>query len=105
MACLSVVQDGGRAEVVATPIFLMSPVKSLRNDMEVTFEVLKEDAATLTSLVGKKKYYVLDSQKHFWGELRTLEPCESIHAGLAYLRRKPTLRGVLKVFEEATRRQ
>jgi hypothetical protein len=74
---------------------------TLRNGMEVTFEVFEEDAEALRSLVGTTQFYVLDSET-FWGQLKTLERCESTHQGLARLHHKPTLRGVLAVFEEAT---
>ena len=48
--------------------------------------------------------YVFNSTSA-WGKLKSLDPCESTHPGLAYFRNKPTLRGVLVFFEEASSRQ
>jgi hypothetical protein len=101
MACLSIVGQGRPVVVVANPVFVTSPEDS-RDSTDLTFEVLEEDAAALGSLIGKAQFYILNSANPFWGQLRTLEPCESIHPGLAHLRHKTTLRGVLTVFQEAT---
>ncbi len=100
MTALSIVRDGQRAvTVLASPIF---PLTSLRvqSGAELTFEVFEKDARGLKPLIGKKQLYVLHGEP-FWAELKTLEPCESTHPGLALLRDRPTLCGVFFILGEA----
>ena len=92
---LSVIEHGGRAVVVANPIFVIS-----ESDTQLTFEVLKQDAAALIPLIGKSHNYVYGSDP-FWGKLKSLETCESTHPGLALLREKATLRGVFLLMKLA----
>jgi hypothetical protein len=92
---LSVIEHGGRAVVAANPIFVIS-----ESDTHLTFEVLKQDAAALIPLIGKSYNYVYGSDP-FWGQLKSLEPCESTHPGLALLREKATLRGVFLLMKLA----
>jgi hypothetical protein len=92
---LSVIEDGGRAVGVANPIFVIS-----ESDTEMTFEVFEQDAAALIPLIGKWQNYAHGSNP-FWGQLKSLMPCESIHPGLALLREKATLRGVFSILKEA----
>lgn len=105
MACLSVVREGAGATIVASPILVTSPIEGLRTGEKLIFEVLEQDAAGLRPLIGNAYIYALTPPSNFWGKLETLEPCESSHRGLALLRHKPTLRGVLAVFKEASLKQ
>ncbi len=101
MACLFVYQAGdglkGDFVVVANPVYVTSPIEV---SSEVKFEVFEEAEISLKNLVGKIRYFRLGVQA-FWAELKTLDPCESTHPGLALLRDRKTLRGVLCVMEEA----
>lgn len=97
MACLSRYRGNGLpAIVVANPVFVTSPIE-FKDGAEVTFEVFEQDAAALKTRVDKEQRYVLDSMEPFWAQLKCLDPCESTHPALTYLRHKETLRGVLCV--------
>ena len=53
----------------------------------------------MTSLrlrLGQEHHYMLDSQA-FFGKLTNLEPCQSTHPSLLFLRDKLTLRGILTI--------
>jgi hypothetical protein len=105
MACLSIIRDGGPATIAANPIFLLDPIDP-RGDTEFRFEVFEADAGDLKSLVGDHRCFYIDSTSEvFWAKLKSLEPCMSSHRGLAQLRDKPTLRGVLMIVKEPPRRQ
>jgi hypothetical protein len=106
MTCLSIVEGNlpPPPRVVANPVFVISPIQECRNGTELIFEVFEADAEALKRLVGAPQLYVFNSTSA-WGKLKSLDPCESTHPGLAYLRNKPTLRGVLVFFEEASSRQ
>lgn len=100
MSALSMVRPGNKAvPCVANPIFLTAPLRT-ENGAEVTFEVFEIDAGGLRDLVGTKQLYHFDG-KLFWAELKSLEPCQSTHPGLSYLRERPTLRGVFSMHGEA----
>jgi hypothetical protein len=93
MACLSVQHDdGGIFIVCANPIFPLS-----EEDGKLTFEVLKADSTSLKRRIGKKENYVLDNGRPFFGEVISLEPCQSMHVALSLLRHKPTLKGAIKI--------
>lgn len=96
MAALSIRVDG-HFVICATPIFLTSEPSA---DL-LTFEVFESDAARLKSVLGKAETYYLDDAV-FFAELITLERCQSTHPGLALLRHKPTMRGVLRVHKSAS---
>lgn len=103
---LSIFRDGRPPAVtVASPVFFTSPTDSLQIGAEITFEVSERDASALKPLVGKDEYYVINFETHFWARLKILEPCKSTHPGLALLRDRPTLRGVLTVFKETAAKQ
>jgi hypothetical protein len=69
-------------------------------------EVFEVDAGELKSLVGAHRcFYIDETSGAFWARLSSLEPCVSTHHGLALLRDKPTLQGVLIVVEEPATRQ
>ena len=105
MACLSIIRDGGPSTVAANPIFPLDPIDR-RGDAEFWFEVLEAAAAELKTLVGEHRCFYIDSTGEvFWAKLRSLEPCVSSHQGLALLRDKPTLRGILVIVKEPTRQQ
>ena len=105
MACLSIVREGLGATIVANPIFVTSAIEKLQTGAKLIFEVFEQDAAALGQLLGETRIYVLTPPGNFWGKLDILEPCQSTHPGLALLRHKPTLRGVLAVFEEVSLKQ
>jgi hypothetical protein len=91
---------------VAEPIYLIS-TGNIENGAKLVFEVLEDDAGILRSLIGKEKYYILDS-KTFWVRLESLEPCQSTHPTLSMVAQsldKKTLRGVFSVIGETTRSQ
>jgi hypothetical protein len=104
LTCLSIVENGLPALAVANPIFVISSIQELRDGTELIFEVFEDDAAALRPLVGQARYYALNSSSS-WGILKSLGPCDSTHPGLAHLRHKRTLRGVLATFEEAVSKQ
>ena len=105
MACLSIIHDGGPATVAANPIFSLDPIDP-RGDAEFRFEVFEADAAELKTLVGEYRCFYIDSTDGvFWARLKSLEPCVSSHQGLALLRDKPILRGILVIVKEPTQRQ
>jgi hypothetical protein len=99
MSALSIFKPDRQTVVgIANPIFLTSLLKMVRG-AEVTFEVLDRDGAGLKILIGTKQLYYLDGRL-FWADLKSLEPCQSIHPGLTLLRHKPTLRGVFLMLGE-----
>ena len=105
MTCLSVLHDGGPVIVAANPIFPLDPV-TVRGGAEIRFEVFEVDAGKLKSLVGAHRCFYIDQKTGvFWARLNSLERCVSTHPGLALLRDKPTLRGVLIVVDEQATRQ
>jgi hypothetical protein len=91
MACLSILKDKVYV-VCANPIF---PTSDLGNTL--AFEVLENDASSLKSLLGEADEYYIDSVGTFFGVLQSLEPRQSTHPGLAMLRDKTTLHGVMQV--------
>ena len=105
MACLSIIRDGGPAMVAANPIFPLDPIDP-RGDAEIRFEVFEADADESLQLVGEHRCFYIDSADGvFWAKLKSLEPCVSSHQGLALLRDKPTLRGILVIVKEPTQRR
>jgi hypothetical protein len=97
MACLSILRDNGQTTVVADSIFPLASF-TIRDEAEIRFEVLEKDADELKSLVGKHQcFYIDETSGVFWAGLKCLNPCISTHRGLALLRDKPTLCGVLTV--------
>src|SRR5271170_1066943 len=93
--CLSVFSDP-LFVLCASPIFVTSGV-DLTPGKSLTFEVFEANAAELRSRLGEIERYTLDSSSSFFAQLTTLEPCESAHSALSYLRNEPTLRGVLTI--------
>jgi hypothetical protein len=93
MAGLSV-EDRGIFVVCANPIF---PISDSGEEGKVTFEVFEQDATSLKLRLGKVESYCMDDGEPFFGELISLEACLSTHPGLAFLREKPTMRGVMKI--------
>ena len=73
---LSVIEHDGRAVVVAKPIFVISVT-----DTKLTFEVLEQDAAALIPLIGKWQTYAHGSNP-FFGQLKSLDTCETHNMGL-----------------------
>ena len=70
------------------------------------FEVLKVNTGTLQNYIGTKQMLSCDADTPFWGELVSLDSCESTAPGLASMRERPTLKGVLRIFpSEHTERQ
>jgi hypothetical protein len=96
MTSLSVIENGLPAIVVANPIFPLST-----DQTRITFEILEDDAAALRRLVGRAAFYVIDGVSAAV-RLKSLAACTSTHPGLALMREKPTLRGVLEKFDEPT---
>jgi hypothetical protein len=97
MACLSVLRDKVYV-VCANPIF---PTSDLGNSF--TFEVLEKGASGLKSRVGEADEYYIDSIGTFFGILQSLEPRPSTHPGLAMLRDKATLHGLMRVHRTISR--
>ena len=105
MACLSILADGCPPTSAANPIFLLDAL-NIRGGGEFRFEVLDAVASQQKAIVGMHQcFYIDETSGVFWAQLRSLEPCVSTHPGLALLRDKPTLRGVLVVVEEGATRQ
>ena len=103
MSVLSIWEDGVFV-IASSPIFIISKPDEFHSGSEIIFEVFEEDATALKAQIGNPQYYALGSSP-FWAKLKSLEPCESTHPGLASLRHKTTLRGVFSVIEELGRTQ
>jgi hypothetical protein len=73
-----------------------------KNAGEFTFEILKRDAKALERFLGQQHLLSADGGQVFWGELISLTPCVSTVPGLALMRQRPALRGVLRVYPDAT---
>ncbi len=100
VACLSILGDSGPVRVAANPIFPFDPV-AFHGGAEIGFEVFDVDASELKSLVGSYRCFCIDETSGIlWAQLKSLELCVSSHPGLAMLRGKPTLRGVLVGVED-----
>ena len=97
MASLSVLGEGGIVMGCANPIFIISD-EGRSKGAKLVFEVFEADASGLRARLGKLDQYGIDPRHlMFSAKLTSLEPCESTHPGLALLRDKPTLRGVLTI--------
>jgi hypothetical protein len=94
MACLSVFKEG-LFVICANSIFPTSDV-DLRAGATLTFEVFEGNATSLRLRLGEEHQYMLDGQA-FSGRLMKLEPCQSSHPGLSFLRDNPTLLGLLEI--------
>ena len=97
MACLSVFKDG-RYVVCTNRLFPTSDLGSTW-----TFEILEKDAASLKSRLGKVEEFHVDSAGTFSGVLRQLEVRPSTHPGLARLRDRATMYGVITVHKIVSR--
>lgn len=96
MYALSVLNDGIFV-TCANPIFPLSDPTT----GTFMFEVLEADSSMLKSRIGKLEAYGVDPTKPpFFGKLVRLEPCESQHLSLLYLRHKPTMRAVIATQSE-----
>jgi hypothetical protein len=94
MACLSVQREGTTVFVVcANPVFPLSDGR----DGAFEFEVFELDSTSLKNRLRKIDSYIVDNIPPFFGELVSLDLCQSTHPGLALLRDRPTLRGVIKI--------
>jgi hypothetical protein len=94
MSCLSVRHEDGIFVTCANPIFILSGPES----GTLVFEVFEIDSIMLKNRLGKFEHYGLDpTQPSFFGKVTNIEPCESTHPGLLYLREKPTLRVSIEV--------
>lgn len=97
MASLSILSEDGVIIGCANPIFIISD-GGRQKGAELVFEVFERDATGLRARLGKYEQYGIDpTQLMFTAKLTSLEPCESTHPGLALLRERPTLRGVLRI--------
>jgi hypothetical protein len=97
MAYLSVLAEDGIIIGCANPIFVISD-GGRKKGAELVFEVFDKDAAGLRARLGKfDNYGVNPNQPLFSAKLTSLEPCESTHPGLALLRDRPTLQGILTI--------
>ena len=105
MTCLSILRERGPATVAANPIWPLDAL-NIRGGGEFRFEVFDVDASQLKAIIGAHRcFYINETSGTFWARLQSLDPCVSTHPGLALLRDKPTLRGVLVVVEEGATRQ
>jgi hypothetical protein len=96
---LSIFENGkSPAVIVAGLVLFTSRIGELRNGTEITFEVFRSDAARLKALIGKTEYYVIDEKTHFFGQLKSLEPCVDPDTRIIRLSDRTTFRGVLVVF-------
>ena len=87
--------NGLPSVVIANPIFPTSPVE-FNNGVGITLEVLERNSAVLKTLIGKERRYVFGTES-FWARLDCLDLCDSTHQGLALLRDKETLKGLLVI--------
>lgn len=92
MATISRFIEGGPAVVLAQ-VFVTARLLDV-----LEFEILEVNAGSLRDYIGKRNYLTYDNDTPFWGELVTLEPCDSTAPGLRLLRDRPTLKGIIKVF-------
>lgn len=92
MTAISKISEGQPATLLANPVYVTSHTRD-----QVEFEVLEADGAALRGFVGVLQLLALDGAV-LWGRLLSLEPCTSTAAGLAMLRDRQTLRGVLRVY-------
>ena len=99
MTCLSISRELGPAVVVANPIFIISRTESAVSGSELIFEVFETDGGPLRSLIGQSVCYAFDGEA-CWGQLLSLGECTSSHPALEYLRDRPALRGVLRLFPD-----
>lgn len=97
MASLSILKDGIYV-VCANPIF---PTSELGTTL--AFEILESDAAWLKSRIDTPEEYYINSIGTFVGVLQSLELRPSVHPGLALLRDKATLSGVMAVHKIVSR--
>lgn len=97
MADLCVLAEDGIIISCANPIFIISD-GGRKKDAKLVFEVFDNSASGLRRRLGRSDNYGVDpNQPLFSAKLTSLEPCESTHPGLALLRDRPTLRGVLTI--------
>ena len=95
MSALSIQLENSIFSICANPIFPLTELV-VTPEAEFAFEVFEDDSDSLRRQLGQIEHYALDGST-FWAKLSTLEPCASTHPGLALLRHKPTLRGVMIV--------
>lgn len=101
MACLSVFRENKKGAVVAAnPIYIVYPPADLKRATLLKFEMLEADASMLSHMVGEYNYYAIGSDIAFWGILKSLVPCQSTASGLALLRDKPSLMGVIEMYDD-----
>jgi hypothetical protein len=95
MSYLSVLCEDRLFITCANPIFPLSDPDT----GTFTFEVFEADSRMLKSRLGKTELYAgLEPGKPpFFGQLVKLEPDESTHSALLFLRDKPTMRAVMTV--------
>jgi hypothetical protein len=100
MPVLSIIRNGLPARSWIHPAY---PVTELKPNCpgEFVFEVLEADGEPLKDDIGQRYLLTADGGQVFWGELLSLTPCTSTVAGLALMRNRPALRGVLRVFPDA----
>lgn len=101
MGTISIVKDGGRATILASGVY---PVGDFSPTFagEFTFEALERDGRALERCLGERHLLSLDGGQVFWGELISLAPCTSTVQALALMRERPALRGVFRVYPDAT---
>jgi hypothetical protein len=97
VGCLSVIENNRPPIKIAPSIFVISKPVSFENGSMLIFEVLETGAESLKSRVGMTLHYVFERQA-VWGRLESLEACDSSHPGLALMRDRATLRGVITFF-------
>jgi hypothetical protein len=93
MSALSIQLENGIFSICANPIFPISEFSASLGSQFV-FEVFEADAHSLKFRIGQIDHFAMDGAA-FWAKVTSLEPCVSTHTGLALLREKPTMRGVL----------
>lgn len=103
MPIISVVEDDPLRAIIWASVYA---VNDLRPDYagDFTFEILERDGNVLEQDTGKKQLMSADGGQVFWGELVSLTPCMSTVPGLGYMRDKPALRGVLRVYPDVPSR-
>ena len=90
MGTISKLTDGGPA-VLWAHVYLIGVHADL-----LEFEVLESNASALPKQIGVKNLLSIDGETPFWGTLVSLEPCTSTAPGLALLREKSALKGILR---------
>jgi hypothetical protein len=98
MTTISIVRENRPAGVWAS----VFPVTRLRPEIagDFIFEIFERDGKYLQRDLNQKHLLSADGGQVFWGELVSLTPCTSTVPGLALMRDRTTLRGILRIYPD-----